>query len=183
MPSTWRSPSSVAMYSRSSTRDNRPTKILAGCSQSHSRYTTPFHSFSFHLYFVRQILKTNLFVFVQKVAQNTDLCKVFGKAVRELGEREGSTLKSIEKYIRQSHTVEEETDGCLRTALKLSSKRAVDRGFVHQDGRFFRQPDRPVSFNKKTPEVSRDSFSESTPKVLASLIYLKNNQSISVFIN
>ncbi|KAG8039529.1 hypothetical protein G9C98_008172 [Cotesia typhae] len=78
-----------------------------------------------------------------KVSKTTDLSKVLGKAVRELGERDGSTLKSIEKYVRQSHTVEEEADGDLRTSLRLSAKRAVDRGLVIQDGRLFRQPDRP----------------------------------------
>ncbi|XP_053988277.1 histone acetyltransferase KAT6B-like isoform X2 [Hylaeus volcanicus] len=83
-----------------------------------------------------------------KVGKASDLSKVLGKAVRELGEREGSTLKTIEKYIRQSHTVEEEAEGDLRTALKLSAKRAADRGLVIQDGRLFRQPDRPPYFKK-----------------------------------
>ncbi|XP_063984576.1 histone acetyltransferase KAT6A-like isoform X3 [Diachasmimorpha longicaudata] len=78
-----------------------------------------------------------------KVNKTTDLSKVLGKAVRELGERDGSTLKNIEKYVRQSHTVEETAEGDLRTALRLSAKRAVDRGLVIQDGRLFRQPDRP----------------------------------------
>lgn len=83
-----------------------------------------------------------------KVGKASDLSKVLGKAVRELGEREGSTLKNIEKYIRQSHTVEEEAEGDLRTALRLSAKRAVDRGLVIQDGRLFRQPDRPPYLKK-----------------------------------
>lgn len=87
-----------------------------------------------------------------KVQGSTDLSKIIGKAVRELGERDGSTLKSIEKYLRQSHTVEEEVEGDLRTALRLSAKRSVDRGIVNQDGRLFRQPDRPACTTKKTTE-------------------------------
>lgn len=83
-----------------------------------------------------------------KVGKASDLSKVLGKAVRELGEREGSSLKNIERYIRQSHTVEEEAEGDLRTALRLSAKRAVDRGLVIQDGRLFRQPDRPPYLKK-----------------------------------
>ncbi|XP_046825917.1 histone acetyltransferase KAT6B isoform X2 [Vespa crabro] len=83
-----------------------------------------------------------------KVGRGTDLSKVLGKAVRELGERDGSSLKNIEKYIRQSHTVEEEAEGDLRTALRLSAKRAVERGLVLQDGRLFRQPDRPPYLKK-----------------------------------
>ncbi|XP_058805276.1 histone acetyltransferase KAT6B-like [Phymastichus coffea] len=77
-----------------------------------------------------------------KVNRTVDLVKVIIKAVRELGERDGSNLKSIEKYVRQSHTVEEEQEGDLRIALKLSAKRAVDRGLVVQDGRLFRQADK-----------------------------------------
>lgn len=93
-----------------------------------------------------------------KVTKTSDLSKVFGKAVRELGERDGSTLKSIEKYVRQSHTVEEEADGDLRTALKLSAKRASDRGFVVQDGRLFRQPDRPpAAIAKKVIDGSHNT--------------------------
>ncbi|XP_023247784.1 uncharacterized protein LOC111643804 [Copidosoma floridanum] len=84
-----------------------------------------------------------------KVGRNSDLTKVIIKAVRELGERDGSNLKSIERYVRQSHTVEEEQDGDLKLSLRLSSKRAVDRGHVLQEGRLFRQPDRPIHLAKK----------------------------------
>lgn len=97
-----------------------------------------------------------------KVTKTTDLSKVLGKAVRELGERDGSTLKNIEKYVRQSHTVEEESDGDLRTALRVSAKRAVDRGLVIQDGRLFRQPDRPPA--KKVEKIENNT--ENSSKVI-----------------
>ncbi|XP_011157305.2 histone acetyltransferase KAT6B isoform X2 [Solenopsis invicta] len=83
-----------------------------------------------------------------RVTKSTDISKIMGKAVRELGEREGSTLKSIERYLRQSHTVEEDSEGDLKIALKLSAKRAVERGLVLQDGKLFRQTDRPPHFKK-----------------------------------
>lgn len=83
-----------------------------------------------------------------RVTKSVDLSKVLSKAVRELGEREGSSLKSIEKFIRQSHTVEEDVDGDLRAALRLSAKRAVERGLVLQEGRLFRQSDRPPHLKK-----------------------------------
>lgn len=98
-----------------------------------------------------------------KVNKTTDLSKVLGKAVRELGERDGSTLKNIEKYVRQSHNVEEECDGDLKIALKLSAKRAVDRGFILQDGRLFRQPDRPPTKKIDTPTSSCGSADATTP--------------------
>lgn len=100
-----------------------------------------------------------------KVSKTADLSKVLGKAVRELGEREGSTLKSIEKYIRQSHTVEEESDGDLRTALRLSAKRAVDRGLVLQEGRLFRQSDRPPYLKKYNSDSSHAPPEPPVPKV------------------
>ncbi|XP_018350621.1 PREDICTED: histone acetyltransferase KAT6B isoform X2 [Trachymyrmex septentrionalis] len=77
------------------------------------------------------------------VTRSADLSKVLSKAVRELGERDGSSLRSLERYIRQSHAVEESAEGDLRISLKLSAKRAVERGLVIQDGKLFRQSDRP----------------------------------------
>lgn len=64
--------------------------------------------------------------------------KVVVKAVRELGEREGSSLKSIEKYLRQSHTVLETTEHDLKTYLRLATKRAVARNLILQDGKCFK---------------------------------------------
>lgn len=81
-----------------------------------------------------------------------------------MGERDGSNLKNIEKYVRQSHSVDEEQEGDLRTALRLSAKRAVDRGLVLQEGRLFRQPDRPIHLAKKF-NAERDHNESLTPKV------------------
>ncbi|XP_011870027.1 PREDICTED: histone acetyltransferase KAT6B-like isoform X2 [Vollenhovia emeryi] len=104
-----------------------------------------------------------------KVAKSTDISKVMGKAVRELGEREGSTLRSIEKYLRQSHTVEEDTEGDLRIALKLSAKRAVERGLVLQDGKLFRQTDRPSGFKKFSDASHTPPAEPPAPKLPAPL--------------
>ncbi|KAL6262385.1 hypothetical protein P5V15_007474 [Pogonomyrmex californicus] len=100
-----------------------------------------------------------------RVTKTTDISKVLGKAVRELGEREGSSLKSIEKYIRQSHTVEEDAEGDLRIALKLSAKRAVDRGLVIQDGKLFRQTDMPPYFKKVSDAAHTPPVEAPAPKV------------------
>lgn len=80
------------------------------------------------------------------VTKGADLSKVIAKATRELGKREGSTLKSIEKYIRQSHAVNLASgDVDFRSLLRISAKRAVDRGLVIQEGRLFKSVSRPVS--------------------------------------
>lgn len=74
-----------------------------------------------------------------KIWPGVDLCKVVAKAVRELGERDGSTLKSIEKYVRQSHTLEiSGPDVDLRQVLRMSAKRAVSKGLVMQDGKAYK---------------------------------------------
>lgn len=73
-----------------------------------------------------------------RVEKGSDLSKVVAKAVRELGERDGSTLKSIEKYLRQSHTVVETPDVDLKSALRMATKRAVSRGLILQDGSAFK---------------------------------------------
>ncbi|XP_024884445.1 histone acetyltransferase KAT6B isoform X1 [Temnothorax curvispinosus] len=104
-----------------------------------------------------------------KVSKSTDISKVLGKAVRELGEREGSNLRSIERYIRQSHRVEEDTEGDLRIALKLSAKRAVERGLVLQDGKLFRQTDRPPFFKKFSDAAHTPPREPPAPKLPAPL--------------
>jgi len=79
------------------------------------------------------------------VTKGTDLSKVIAKATRELGKRDGSTLKSIEKYIRQSHAVNLASgDVDFRSLLRISAKRAVDRGLVIQEGRLFKSVSRPA---------------------------------------
>ncbi|XP_018321761.1 histone acetyltransferase KAT6B isoform X1 [Agrilus planipennis] len=73
-----------------------------------------------------------------RIENGSDLTKVITKAVRELGERDGSSLKSVEKYVRQSHTVVESPDFDLKTALRLAAKRAVAKALILQDGKNFK---------------------------------------------
>lgn len=73
-----------------------------------------------------------------KIEKGVDLTKVVIKAVRELGERDGSSLKSIEKYLRQSHTVEEGAENELKTAIRLATKRAIARNQIVSDGKNFK---------------------------------------------
>lgn len=73
-----------------------------------------------------------------KIEKGVDLTKVVTKAVRELGERDGSTFKSIEKYIRQSHNVEECVENELKTSIRMAVKRALTRNFILPDGKNFK---------------------------------------------
>ncbi|KAJ8948431.1 hypothetical protein NQ318_007954 [Aromia moschata] len=85
-----------------------------------------------------------------KIEKGLDLTKVVTKAVRELGERDGSSLKSIEKYIRQSHTVEETAENDLKGALRMAVKRAVSRNFILQDGKTFK-----YNYNQHNPALRK----------------------------
>jgi len=98
------------------------------------------------------------------VSKGTDLSKVIAKAIRELGKRDGSTLKSIEKYIRQSHAVNLASgDVDFRSLLRISVKRAVARGLVSQEGRLFKPVSRPTSASAissiEKPQKQRQSVS------------------------
>lgn len=84
------------------------------------------------------------------VEKGCDLSKVVAKAVRELGERDGSTLKSIEKYVRQSHTIVESTDKDLKTALAVAVKRAVSKQLIVQEGKTFK-----YNFNSPSPGTKK----------------------------
>lgn len=72
------------------------------------------------------------------IDKGCDLSKVVAKAVRELGERDGSTVKAIEKYVRQSHTIVESVDKDLKSALTFAVKRAVSKQLIFQEGKTFK---------------------------------------------
>ncbi|KAK9745484.1 linker histone H1 and H5 family [Popillia japonica] len=84
------------------------------------------------------------------IEKGCDLSKVVAKAVRELGERDGSTLKSIEKYVRQSHTIIESVEKDLKTALTFAVKRAVSKQLIFQEGKTFK-----YNFNHPSPGAKR----------------------------
>nr|CAD7392151.1 unnamed protein product [Timema cristinae] len=79
-----------------------------------------------------------------ELSKGADLSKVIVKAARELGERDGSTLKSIEKYIRQSHALNVSADVDFRSLLRISAKRAEARGYLVHDGRLYKPTGRPI---------------------------------------
>lgn len=81
-----------------------------------------------------------------RIEKGCDLSKILAKAVRELGERDGSTLKTIEKYVRQSHTVVENADVDLKSVLRMAAKRVVARGLLLQEGKAFK-----YNYNHQSP--------------------------------
>lgn len=98
-----------------------------------------------------------------RIDGKADLSKVIAKAVRELGERDGSTLKNIEKYLKQSHTVDMiSPDVDLRQVLRMSLKRAVAKGTIVQEGKHYKSGD----FHSPggTPGTPKKKADGATPK-------------------
>lgn len=92
---------------------------------------------------------------VLRVAPDADVSRAVAKAVRELGERDGSSLKSIEKHLRQAYqvTVEENID--VRSVLRAAAKRAVARGLLLHHAGNYKATDRPLTANDRAPKQRR----------------------------
>ena len=73
-----------------------------------------------------------------KIAKKTDITRVVVQTIHELGEIGGSTLKSIEKYIRKSYNVEITDGGDLSHQVRMSVKRGINSGQLMQEGRLYR---------------------------------------------
>lgn len=96
-----------------------------------------------------------------KIDGKADISKVIAKAVRELGERDGSTIKTIEKYLRQSHTLDVTSpDLDLRQILRLGLKRAVAKGIIVQEGKFYKSGD----FHSPGTTPKKSKHSDGSPK-------------------
>ncbi|KAL1494960.1 hypothetical protein ABEB36_010459 [Hypothenemus hampei] len=101
-----------------------------------------------------------------KLQKGIDLSKVVTKAVRELGEREGSSLKAIEKYIQQSHTVIESPDTDLTSLIRLGAKRAAARQFVIPNGKNYKYNYGLQNASKqRRPDVARKTTVVEEPAV------------------
>lgn len=83
------------------------------------------------------------------VGKQTDLSRLVAKAVRELGECDGSTFKSIENYVQQSNNVILESDTDFKLVLKNSVKIALESNLITLDGKFYKINNTMVSPTKK----------------------------------
>lgn len=102
-----------------------------------------------------------------KLTKDCDLSKVICRAARELREKDGSSLKSIEKYIQQSHTIElSEPDVDLSSVIKLSAKQAVEKGLVVHDGKLYRAVEQEKCVDKAKPKkVKSELVPDATLKI------------------
>ncbi|XP_015929465.2 histone acetyltransferase KAT6B [Parasteatoda tepidariorum] len=87
-----------------------------------------------------------------RVHSGADLGKVIIRAIRELGENNGSTLRSIEKYLRQTFSLSIDPGTDLGQQLLQSAKRAVSNGLIIHEGRNYKL--KRLSFRKGSLDPS-----------------------------
>lgn len=113
---------------------------------------------------------------------NTDLSRLVARAVRELGECDGSTYKSIENYVQQSNSFELAEDTDLRSVIKNSVKKAVANGYLVHEGKWYKVGKVQVS-PKKRPLKGGSAADHSPPsgakKRLGSLAATASSSKVS----
>lgn len=74
-----------------------------------------------------------------EVAATTNLSRLVAKAVRELGECAGSSLRAIETYVQRSNSIELSDDRTdFRAVVKNSVRLAVEQELLVQDGKLYK---------------------------------------------
>lgn len=72
------------------------------------------------------------------VNKDSDLSRLVVKAVRELGECDGSNVKSIESYVQKSNNIVLDADCDFKLIVKHSVRSAVAKEFLVQDGKLYK---------------------------------------------
>lgn len=72
------------------------------------------------------------------VSKETDISRLVVKAVRELGECDGSNIKSIESYVQKSNNIVLEPDTDFKVVVKNSLRIAVEKEFLIHEGKYYK---------------------------------------------
>lgn len=83
------------------------------------------------------------------VNKDTDLSRLVVKAVRELGECDGSSLKSIESYVQKSNNIELADDVDFKLVVKNSVRHAVAKEYLVQEGKLYKMGEVSMSSPRK----------------------------------
>lgn len=117
-----------------------------------------------------------------RIAPDVDVSRAVAKAVRELGERDGSDLKTIEKHLQQAYQVTVDPEVDVRAVLRAAAKRAVTRGLITHHQGAYKAAERPrASSHERTPK-QRVKSQDSVDKVSSSkslpccVMYLLENK-------
>lgn len=72
------------------------------------------------------------------VNKDSDLSRLVVKAVRELGECDGSNIKSIESYVQKSNNIVLDANCDFKLIVKQSVRSAVAKEFLVQEGKLYK---------------------------------------------
>ncbi len=75
-----------------------------------------------------------------RLNRKSDLTRVIIKSIKELGHKDGSSLKNIEKFIRRKYEIKLEDNLDLYHQLRRSAKKAVNSKRLLNEGRFYMVP-------------------------------------------
>lgn len=89
------------------------------------------------------------------VNKDSDLSRLVVKAVRELGECDGSSLKSIETYVQKSNNIEmTDADVDFKLVIRNSVRTAVSKEYLVQDGKLYKVGEVSMSSPRKRRSIS-----------------------------
>lgn len=94
-----------------------------------------------------------------RVTKTTDMMRIVVKAIKELGENGGSSLRSIEKYVKQSFTLHIEPNVDLTHQLHIAAKKGINSGVIAQDGRTYRLLKKISAVANVSRNISNSSLS------------------------
>lgn len=113
-----------------------------------------------------------------QVNANSDLSALVTKAVRELGEYDGSNLKSIENYVQQSNNLILSDDTDFKLVIKNSLASALKQGLLNVDGKLYKlgsvplTPKKRLSRSPKRKHGSKKSLSTEENQVSFIIIHI-----------
>lgn len=99
------------------------------------------------------------------ITNELDLSKAIIKAVREMKNENGSSLKEIEKYLTESRILDLPPEIDFPSYLKSTVKIASARGLLIQDGKLYKAAPRKDSEKTSSGRRKKTEEKESTPKV------------------
>lgn len=100
------------------------------------------------------------------VNQTTDLTHLVTKAVRELGEYDGSSVKSIENYVLQSNNLQIAEGTDIKMVIKTSLQLATSQKLLVMEGKLYKVGENTLTPKKRvsgSPRRKRKSTNAETP--------------------
>lgn len=115
---------------------------------------------------------------------DVDVSRAVAKTVRELGERDGSTLKAIERHLFQAYHVVVGPELDVRAVLRSAAKRAVARGLLTHHAGAYKATDSPITTSTERSSKQKRNLQESPERVMCQLLclFVNNNKQFSYLI-